>query len=241
MTVEGADRCKLCGGAVREAFRIPAGKLAGHPIPDAPDDCSYVECVRCHFCFTRHLDGLDHAQVYDEAYWNQQDPDWYGRVSETMRLVVMAAAMLGGEPWTLRILDFGCGMGAFVQTGREKLDLQVWGNDIIEPRFGREFFLRSLPAGHFDVVVACEVLEHLASPLEVLGEVVRSLRPGGVLAFQTAYYDPRVCGRDWWYVGPGNGHVSLFSPAALDVLFSKLGGKSRLVWNGYAGLQAWRF
>lgn len=233
--------CKVCGERAPEVFRIPRTKAAGREIPDAPDDCPYFECENCRFCFTDILDGAEASQLYDEAYWTDHDPDWHGKTGETLRLVLLANALVKGDPSKLEILDFGCGMGAFVQTAREKLDLRTWGHDVIEPRLGREFFLRALPTSRFDVVVCCEVLEHLPRPVETLSQIVRSLRPRGAIAFQTAHYDPKVCGRDWWYVGPANGHVSLFSAAALDVIFAKLEGKHRMVWNDYPGIQAWQF
>jgi hypothetical protein len=236
----GAKSCKICEADARVAFRIPSAKATGHDIPDAPDDCTYYECPNCRFCFTDLLDDKDVASVYGAKYWKEQDPDWHGRTSETLRLFLLASSLLRPEPWALEILDFGCGMGTFVQTAREKLDLQVWGHDIIEPEFGREFFLRALGPQQFDLILSVEVIEHLVEPAAALTAATRSLKPGGVFAFQTAYYDPASCGRDWWYVGPANGHVSLFSAGALDVLFKRLGGKRRVTWNGYAGLQAWQ-
>jgi hypothetical protein len=66
------------------------------------------------------------------------------------------------------------------------------------------------------------------------------LKPGGALAFQTAEYSHEG-GRDWWYVGPGNGHISLYSRGALDHVFKQLGGTLRISWLGYPGVQAWQF
>jgi len=233
-------RCKVCGGAAIEAFRIPKSKLTGQPIPEAPDDCIYYECSTCRFCFSTIHDHREHTGIYDASYWNTQDPDWHGRVAETLRLIIIANSLLGAEPWKMEVLDFGCGMGTFLQTAREKLNMLAWGHDIIEPKFGKEFFLKELPEKKFDIIVSCEVLEHLPFPFEILQGAVRSLKPGGVFAFQTAFYDPETAGRDWWYVGPANGHVSLYSVGAFDVLFQKLGGVKRLLWNNYAGLQAWQ-
>jgi len=233
--------CKICGGATRQAFALPSGKLTGQPIPAGDNDCAYYECTVCRFLFSTLHDAIDHGALYGDDYWANQDPDWGGRVNQTLRLVLMANKLLGMDPWTLKVLDFGCGMGTFVQAARDQLQLQAFGTDIIKPRFGLEWFLPQPEVGGFDAVVSCEVLEHLPQPFEILSRARSYLRPGGVLAFQTAEYDPRSCGREWWYLGPANGHISLYSRDAFDVLAERLGVVDKLCWNGYPGLQAWKF
>jgi len=232
-------RCKICGSVAREAFRLPASKQTGHPIPDLPDDCPYYECTECKFCFSTLLDAADHTAIYDETYWSTQDPDWYGRVSETLRLVLLANQLAQRPPDGLEVLDFGCGMGTFVETCRRNLQIDAWGTDIIRPKFGTDYFLPKVDR-RFDIIVACEVVEHIPTPAETFREIRQMLKPGGVFAFQTAEYDP-ANGREWWYIGPDNGHISLYSRGALDCLFDSLGGRSRLMWRNYPGVQAWRF
>ena len=232
--------CKICGSATLSNFALPSSKLTGQPIPDADNDCPYYECTVCHFLFCNLHDDSDHIGLYDEHYWDNQDPDWGGRVNQTLRLVLMANKLLEMEPWKLKVLDFGCGMGTFVEAAREQLQLQAWGTDIIRPKFGLNWFLPKLPRAEFDVVVSCEVIEHLPQPFEMLSQAVACLRPGGVFAFQTAQYDPAVCGRDWWYLGPANGHISLYSREAFDALADRLNVKNKLMWNDYPGLQAWQ-
>ncbi|WP_197422887.1 class I SAM-dependent methyltransferase [Burkholderia sp. ABCPW 14] len=145
------------------------------------------------------------------------------------------------DPWKIKILDFGCGMGTFIESARNQLQMNAWGTDIIKPKYGLEWFLPQPPEGEFDVVVSCEVIEHLPRPVDIIGSAIKYLRPGGVFSFQTAQYDPHTCKRDWWYLGPANGHISLYSRDAFDILAEKLGAKEKLMWNDYPGLQAWRF
>jgi SAM-dependent methyltransferase len=231
--------CKICGGAASETFRIPKSKKTGHPIPDLPDDCPYYLCSECGFCFSTLLDGADHTALYDPQYWEEQDPAWHGRVSETLRLVLLANQLVQRPPDRLAVLDFGCGMGTFVETCRRQLQIDAWGTDIIRPKFGADYFLSEVNRT-FDIIVACEVIEHIPTPVQTFQAIRRMLKPGGAFAFQTAEYD-RETGRDWWYVGPDNGHISLYSRGAFDHLFRQLGGHSRVMWRDYPGVQAWRF
>jgi len=233
--------CKVCGATARVRFALPHGKLTGQPIPEAPDDCPYYECERCSFLFCTQHDASDAQALYDDDYWTQQDPDWHGRVNQTLRLVLLSNFLLGADPSRLQVLDFGCGMGCFVDSARRDLQMQAFGTDLIQPRFGQEWFVRDLPAAAYDIAVACEVIEHLPDPMASFTAVARSLRRPGVFAFQTAYYDRDACDRTWWYLGPANGHISLFSAASLEHAARRLGVARRVTWGGYPGVQAWLF
>jgi ubiquinone/menaquinone biosynthesis C-methylase UbiE len=89
-----------------------------------------------------------------------------------------------------RVLDLGCGKGRFASKLKAKgaevvgIDLSalmlgdaVKGIDCVRASARRLPF----PSGAFDAVVAVEVFEHIAGIDDVLGEVARVLRPGGVL------------------------------------------------------------
>lgn len=233
--------CKICGAPTRVAFSLPHSKLTGQPIPDSPDDCPYYECTGCEFLFCTQHDGVDHTELYSDEYWATHDADWTGRVTQTLRLVMLANHLLGKDPSSLRVLDYGCGMGGFVESARRDLQMQVFGTDLIEPKLGREWFVPQPGKAAYDLVVACEVIEHLEQPMEAFAAIARMLRRPGAFAFQTAYYDPAACGRDWWYLGPANGHISLHSARSLEIAAQRLGVAQRRTWGGYPGVQAWLF
>lgn len=233
--------CKLCGSHASLKFGLPYNKKANHAIPDEPDDCWYYQCDTCDFLFTPAIDDDDHTEIYDETYWNNQDPDWYGRVGETLRLVSVANELLGKKLEDLDILDFGCGIGGFLDMSHRSFQLNTWGTDIIPPKVGKEWFLKDLGGRKFDVITACEVIEHLPNPRSIFEFIRAHLKSPGVFAFQTALWDPSSLDRNWWYLGPHNGHISLYSRKGLDFVFNDMGASSRRIFKDYAGLQAWRF
>lgn len=238
---DAGPACKICGAPCRVKFSLPHTKLTGQPIPDASDDCPYYECTHCEFLFCTKHDDTDQAALYDDDYWATQDPDWHGRVNQTLRLVMLSNFLLGKDPSALRVLDFGCGMGCFVESARRDLQMQAFGTDLIRPKFGLDFFVAQPESAGYDIVVACEVIEHLEQPMQSFATIARTLKRPGAFAFQTAYYDPAACDRSWWYLGPANGHISLHSARSLEIAADALGVARRVTWAGYPGVQAWLF
>lgn len=86
-----------------------------------------------------------------------------------------------------RLLDLGCGANTDLDPYRTG-DREVWGTDFDSHAALRhpEWFRRlgadgtiPFPDGHFDLVAANMVLEHVADPARFFREVARVLRPGG--------------------------------------------------------------
>jgi SAM-dependent methyltransferase len=96
-------------------------------------------------------------------------------------------AIREGLPEQGRILDLGCGINTDLEAYRAP-EREVWGTDFQEhPELRHADWFRLLgkdgripfPDGHFDLVVAVMVLEHVADPRSFLAEVNRVLKPGG--------------------------------------------------------------
>ncbi|HEY2051023.1 MAG TPA: methyltransferase domain-containing protein [Caulobacteraceae bacterium] len=152
-----------------------------------------------------------------------------------------------------KVLDLGCGEGRHVHALHLAPGVQAIGLDTDGPSLakaaeglqmlgagdGSTLLVRGdayrLPFddGAFDVVVCCEVLEHLPDVDAALEEIGRILRPGGRLAVSVPRAWPeRIC----WKLAPGpggyadqpGGHVRIFEGKALRATIAARG----FAWRG---------
>jgi SAM-dependent methyltransferase len=131
-----------------------------------------------------------------------------------------------------RLLDVGCGSGAFLIQMRSL----GWRAEGIDPdptaiASARKAGLAVTQAtladldlgaheGAFDAVTLSHVVEHLHDPAADLRRVNRLLRPGGLLWIATPNLEGlglRRFGRDWLGLDPPR-HLVLFTPASLERL-----------------------
>lgn len=136
-----------------------------------------------------------------------------------------------------RILDIGCGSGAFLDQVRQQYPCEVFGVDLSEAavataktQFDLEVFHGTLldarfPDGHFDVVTAWWYLEHVPDPLPVLQEVARILKPGGrcILGVPNTHsVVARLFAKNWYHLDSPR-HLCLYNPKAMRFLLQQAG------------------
>ena len=152
-----------------------------------------------------------------------------------------------------RLMDLGCGSGAFV---RRALSLGYaaegleFDSQAVAAGIGKGLPIRegSLPrtgleSGSYDVVTLSQVIEHLHDPLAALQEIHRLLKPGGVFWLATPNMDApghSHFGPDWRGLEPPR-HLVLFSAKALrlalertgfsDIEFKPPGAVSQWLWS----------
>lgn len=101
------------------------------------------------------------------------------------------------------MLDIGCGEGLFLSIARS----MGWQAEGVEPSVAASTRAREahnllvftgtleqakFPSSHFDVIFMWDVIEHLKNPSEVMNEVNRILKPGGLLLVYTPNYSSLV-------------------------------------------------
>jgi hypothetical protein len=98
------------------------------------------------------------------------------------------------------------------------------------------------PDGKFSLITCFEVIEHTVSPRACLEDMLSFLAPGGCIVFSQPLQPDNIeaVRGSWWYIGPRNGHASIFTADAL----SRLAGDCGLVlhrgeWlHGFAAADA---
>jgi SAM-dependent methyltransferase len=95
------------------------------------------------------------------------------------------------------LLEIGCGRGEFLQVASERFTVegidisqyavQAVAADLELPIRRADIEESALPEVAYDVVVAFNVLEHLAEPLDVLRKIHRALQAGGLFVGSVPY------------------------------------------------------
>lgn len=148
----------------------------------------------------------------------------------------------------MRVLDVGCGSGAFLDLMR----WQGWSGVGLEPdqsavdtarERGLEVIqgtvdrLAELPASSFDAITMSHAIEHLHDPVASLRACARLLAPDGVMYIATPNLDARghsVFGADWIGLDPPR-HLVLFTRDSLEAAARAAGltvaGAARGSWD----------
>jgi SAM-dependent methyltransferase len=225
--------CKCCGalaflyGVVDfhkncEIYRRDALGLSGVPI-------YYHRCSVCGFIFTTALDHFTNEDFLQYVYNDQYlliDPD-YQDARPRGNAELVNRLFSGARPG--RILDYGCGSGLMAELLRDAGFPQVETYDPFVPRYSAR------PAGLFDCVVSFEVLEHSTVPARTLADMIDFLTDSGIILLSTVLQPGDIDrhGLNWWYAGPRNAHVSLYSKASLEKIVESLGFKLHSLNQSY--------
>ncbi len=140
-------------------------------------------------------------QIEYDARWSREDCYSADQIGYTPAFLNFMAQGFGSLPQKSQILEIGCGNGFFSEK-IASLGHLLTAVDISEVglssakakcpagKFVKHDLGQPLPfdANYFDGIWSSEVLEHLFSPLFVLQEAFRVLRPGGVLLATVPYH-----------------------------------------------------
>jgi SAM-dependent methyltransferase len=241
--------CPVCGNASTAVFLTRTGvpvhqnlimRSAAEARAIARGDLEMAVCERCGFAFNRAFDAsllaygddYDNTQTHSPSFKSYTD----GLVQRLLDRGVRDA----------RVVEVGCGKGHFITTLLESApDAVGWGFDpsYLGPdetldgrlQFRREFYgPGSLRA---DVVVCRHVIEHVADPMALLGDVRAALAPDARVFFETPDLDwilEHVVVWDLFYE-----HCSLFTAGSLRTAFERAGFEDVEITTVFGGQYLW--
>lgn len=215
--------CNLCGEDNTKLLFEKEGKLLHEKF-------KFVKCRNCGMVYVNpRLSDKEISKLYEEDYFKGEGfgPDDYisefdtAKKTEEVERIMDHIEVITGIGKDARILDVGFGMGDFMRAAAKR-GYDVHGTDISDYacKSAREkgFNVRKgrlldtgFDADYFDVIVAIELLEHDHDPSELMKEIYRILKPGGLFFHRTANITMyRLDGKDCHYYMP-EGHIYYFT------------------------------
>jgi SAM-dependent methyltransferase len=217
----------LCGSQQRKTL------IESQDVDSGPHGLWFpvVQCQECGLCYTCPRPSLDTIGHF------------YPAIYEPHRTVPRASwrwrpSPYPDVPWhgQGRLLDFGCGGGAFLQR-MHRQGWQVTGIEIaddaverIRVQLGLQVLAGTLPhpdlqPESFDVLTMWQSLEHVHAPRDVLRAAHELLAPGGLLFATVPNIDSlgfRWFGADWYALDLPR-HLCHFTAMTLPVMLERSG------------------
>lgn len=240
--------CKVCGAEALYFDKVDLGRSCHeepYPLGRYGIDIPYYQCLECRFTFTTAFDRFSTEQwrrfIYNRDYVKVDPAFIEERPSANAFVTEAYLRAVGGKPVGL---DFGGGDGLAASILRSR----GWIYDSVDPFNGQDHVS---PHGLYDFCTAFEVFEHVVQPREALADLRRRCSAErALILIGTNVLDGMIShrtGLDWWYAGPRNGHISLFSRAALKRLaadaglhYLSLGRNLHFLSHGYAAEDVFR-
>lgn len=215
-------RCKICNGEASAFDTLDLSKncneVSGYSLPRSGIAVEYLRCEICEFIFTAYFDSFSAQDfcrtIYNDEYINI-DP-LYPEIRPKANAAFLSSVIDTCSLNAASILDYGAGNGKLAQFLNRSGTVNY---DPLNPVFD------SLPANKFDVIFSSETIEHSPFPHEWAKHWRSLLDLGGIILFSTMLQpdDIEIIRGSWWYIGPRNGHISIFSAKSLAQLLKTHG------------------
>lgn len=264
MVESNAMSCPLCGGSRSSLVqKEPASSDPTRSAAYTQRQISVLICGDCSFMYVER----DFPESYVHGFYQERAGGGYGVSKEnffwwheaTKHSNRQILSLLGPAN-SRRMLELGCGIGAFLADARDAgwtmsgLEINTEFPEFCRKELGIEDVKIGLVSdppfseASFDAAAMLDVLEHTYDPVNAVRQCARLLKPGGVLVVKSPNGPMqlrkerirKMLGR-----GTGNvaeiGHLNQFTPKTLSLAFRKGGlepvliGPARSFQEGIVG------
>lgn len=169
--------------------------------------------------------------------YNNKREDYYNKIRYEMLKYLPSNAK--------KILEVGCGNGAFAEVIKKQNEAEVWGIEmmanesaaaalVLDKAFTGtcEEHLNDLPNEYFEVIYFNDVLEHMVDPYQVLKDLKAKLAPNGIIvsSIPNMRYHSALTAllfkKDWKYTTHGImdfTHLRFFTKKSIERMFIEAG------------------
>ncbi len=166
--------CVVCG-VESDSATVKQADVPSNVKPFSQERFTVWQCAACGSIHAR--DEVDLAHYYAQYPFRGQKLDLPTRIAFGNKLKKLVELGLRKQH---KVLDYGCGSGLFVQFLRMRGYLHASGYDA----YGAPEFA-SLPREKQDVILAQDVIEHVADPAQFLRELPTLAAPGALVVLGT--------------------------------------------------------
>lgn len=176
---------------------------------------TYFRCPACGLVFVPkefHLDLEEEKRRYGKHtnYKNNKDYVEY--------LSTVADQALALPVQSPRVLDFGSGPEQVLADILTRRGVKCASHD---PLYG---IFADMGGEKFDIIVACEVFEHLRDIQKEIRLISRLLKPDGLVYVHTQLYDDVKDFPSWWYIKDLT-HINFFCEKTMQTMADMMGKK----------------
>ena len=195
-------KCRLCKSTDSSFF-----------ISDKKRD--YIICNTCKLIFVPDKDLVSKSKekerysLHDNAIDDREYMEYLQGFAKDLERIPLS------DP---KILDFGCGREAALTFILQEKGYRCCAYD---PLYNRDL---DTSEKAYDIVVLCEVIEHLRDIQKELELVEKILDSDGYILFRTEFYHKKGEFPDWWYTKDIT-HINFFSLYTMETLAGLMGKK----------------
>lgn len=177
------------------------------------DPRTFIRCGSCGLIFVPQEQHLTPEKEKERYALHTNSPDDRKYVDYLSAIADGVVALVNGPA---AVLDFGSGEEHVLTDILVSRGVRCVAYD---PLYGM-----TVPDGQFDIVVACEVFEHLRDPRHGMNVIRCFVKHNGFVYVRTRLYDDLTDFSAWWYAKDPT-HIVFYSRETMETVGELLGKK----------------